>query len=194
MTSIDKMASPVRHSDAAEPSLLEKLCLIRDVESFLYLEASLLDERKFQDWLSLLAEDLVYWMPMRKNMAFRDMDKDITGADDIGWFDDDKPTLTKRVAQIMTGVHWSEEPSSRTTRLVSNVQVVDPAGEKLEGAEFKVKSTFLLHRHRLETESDFFAGRREDVLRWRGGRFQIASRKIIIDQTVLSAKNLSVFF
>jgi hypothetical protein len=44
--------------------------LKQDVEDFLYMEADLLDQRMFREWLDLLAEDLVYFMPIRRNVKF----------------------------------------------------------------------------------------------------------------------------
>jgi len=169
---------------------LAYLSLMREIEDFLYAEADLLDEREFERWLNLFTDDLRYWMPMRKNLDFQHRDNDITGEDDVAWIDDDKATLTKRVKQIMTGVHWAEEPMSRVSHLISNIRMVEqPAPETL-----RVKSHFLVHRSRLETEADFLAGRREDLLRRVDGQLKIAWRKIVIDQAVLLAKNLTFFF
>jgi 3-phenylpropionate/cinnamic acid dioxygenase small subunit len=172
---------------------IEYLIFIREIEDFLYREAALLDERKFTDWLDLLADDIRYWMPIRRNMSFRDRDRDTTGPDDIGWLDDNKLTLDKRVRQIMTGVHWAEEPLSRVSRLISNVHLKTPVSSLAEGETVVVKSNFLAHRNRLETETDILAGRREDVLRRVGNGFQIAGRTIIIDQSVLLVKALTFF-
>ena len=41
-----------------------------DIEEFLYSEADLLDERRFRDWLNLLADDISYFMPIRRNVKF----------------------------------------------------------------------------------------------------------------------------
>ena len=41
----------------------------------------------------------------------------------MSWFNEGKWTLTKRAEQILTGVHWAEEPLSRVCRMVSNVQL-----------------------------------------------------------------------
>jgi 3-phenylpropionate/cinnamic acid dioxygenase small subunit len=46
----------------------------------------------------------------------------------------------------------------------------------------------------VETETDFFVGKREDMLRRVGGSWKIARRKIVLDQNVLLAKNLTIFF
>ncbi len=173
---------------------LKYLLLVREVEDFLYEEIEVLDDRKFEAWLEFFSEDLRYWMPMRKNMAFRDQDRDITGSTDVAWIDDDKGSLTKRVKQILTGIHWAEEPLSRVSHLISNIRIRRGVVAVREGEELEVKSNFLLHRNRLETETDFIAGRRFDRLRRTQDSFVITERKIVIDQSVLLAKNLTFFF
>jgi len=175
--------------DRPTPERIAYLNLMREIEDFFYAEADLLDERQFEKWLDLLTEDVRYWMPMRKNLDFEHRDQDITGENDVAWIDDDKLTLTKRVKQIMTGIHWAEEPLSRVSHLVSNIRLA----RKIDDTTFLVKSHFIVHRNRLETETDFIAGRREDVLRRVNGEFKIARRKIVIDQAVLLAKNLTFF-
>ena len=60
--------------------------------------------------------------------------------------------------------------------------------------ELEVRSRFLVYRNRVETETDFLVGRREDLLRRQGGDWRIARRKIVLDQNVLLAKNLTMFF
>src|SRR5262245_11645043 len=104
---------------------LERLLLTQEIEEFLYAEAELLDTRRFTEWLALLTEDVRYWMPMRRNVKFGEQDRENTRAQqDMNWFDEGKATLTQRVQQILTGVHWAEEPLSRVCHMVSNVQVV----------------------------------------------------------------------
>ncbi len=44
--------------------------LQQEIEDFLYREADLLDQRQFREWLDLLADDLVYFMPIRRNVKF----------------------------------------------------------------------------------------------------------------------------
>ncbi|HKC10195.1 MAG TPA: aromatic-ring-hydroxylating dioxygenase subunit beta, partial [Methylomirabilota bacterium] len=53
---------------------------------------------------------------------------------------------------------------------------------------------FLIYRNRVETETDLLVGKREDLLRRVNGGWRIARRKIILDQSVLLAKNLTFFF
>lgn len=178
-----------------EPSAsrLAYLSLMREVEDLLYLEADLLDERHYEEWLDLLTDDIVYWMPLRKNVPWEERARDITSEDDVAWIHDDKATLTKRVKQIMTGIHWAEEPLSRVSHLFTNVRLADPFESLAGKSEFAVKCRFFVYRNRLETETDLLVGRREDLLRRIDGRLKFARRKIILEQSVLMAKNLTVF-
>jgi 3-phenylpropionate/cinnamic acid dioxygenase small subunit len=176
--------------------------LIREVEQFLYREARLLDERRFHDWLQLLTDDVRYWMGSRPNrypksskaIAILDPDRydedDRTKEDELAILDEDKSTLDARVARLDTGMAWAEDPPSRTRHLITNIEVEPGEAE----AELEVYSNFIVYRSRSETEQDFYVGARRDVLRRIDGAFRIASRKITLDQNVLVAKNVSIFF
>ena len=174
---------------------LVHLLLKEEIEQFLYQEAELLDERRFDEWLSLLSEDLRYYMPMRRNVKFGELDREFTRqGTDINWFDEGKDTLTRRVNQIQTGIHWAEEPLSRICHMVSNVQLLQATPSVSEPRDVSVKSRFMIYRNRVETETDFLVGKREDMLRKVDGGWNIAQRRIILDQNVLLAKNLTFFF
>jgi 3-phenylpropionate/cinnamic acid dioxygenase small subunit len=166
-----------------------------DIENFLYTEAELLDERRFTEWLDLLAEDLMYFMPIQRNVRFGEDERRQTRAGvDISWVDEDKWTLSKRVEQLMTGLHWAEEPASRVSHLVTNVQIKDvqPSLDAPERA--LVASRFLIYQNRIDHETALFAGKRLDSLRRVEGEWKLARRQITLDQSVLLAKNLTVFF
>ena len=96
--------------------------------------------------------------------------------------------------QILTGVHWAEEPLSRICHFVTNVQILNASPSVSDPTEVSVKCRFLIYRNRVETETDFLIGKREDTLRKVDGSWKIAERKIILDQNVLLAKNLTFFF
>ncbi len=176
--------------------------VLRQVEQFLYREARLLDSRQFRRWIDLLADDLRYWIPMRSNRysaasksisildGSRYEEDDLSKKSDQAFMDEDKGSLRRRVDRLDTGMAWAEDPPSRTRHLISNVEV-EP-GER--ESEVKVYSNFIMYRSRGETEEDFYVGSREDVLRNVDGSWQLASRKIVFEQNVLSAKNLSNFF
>ncbi len=176
--------------------------VIRGVEQFLYREARLLDERRFHDWLSLFTDDVHYSMSARTNryprsskaIAALDPDRyteeNVAGEDELGLFDEDIRTLTARVARLDTGMAWAEDPPSRTRHLITNIEIAPDASE----SELTVHSNFIVYRSRGETEQDFYVGARQDRLRRVDGAWKIASRRMVLDQNVLTAKNLSIFF
>ncbi len=174
---------------------LERLLLTEEIAQFLYTEAELLDERRYGEWLELLADDIRYWMPMRRNVRYGDASREFTReGEDINWFDEGKETLTRRVRQIETGIHWAEEPQSRITHMVSNVQLLATMPVARAPQEVLAKCRFLIYRNRVETETDLLVGKREDRLRRADNGWRIARRKIILDQNVLMTKNLTFFF
>ena len=83
---------------------------------------------------------------------------------------------------------------SRISHIVSNVQMLEATPSAAEPREVAVKCRFLIYRNRVETETDILVGKREDLLRREGDGWQIARRKIILDQNVLLTKNLTFFF
>ena len=176
--------------------------IIREIEQFLYREARLLDDRKFHEWLELLTDDIRYWMPVRSNRypviskaisildGSRYEEDELSKEGELAILDEDKDSLTRRVDRLDTGMAWAEDPPSRTRHFVSNVELEPGATD----SELKVYSNFIMYRTRGETEQDFYVGRREDILRKEGGQWKVAYRKIVLDQTVLLAKNVSNFF
>ena len=175
---------------APDPRQIENLLLRYEVEKFFNHEAELLDTRQFESWLDLLSEDIRYWMPLTRNQEFGKWDEQHTReGKDLNWFDEGKFELEQRVKQIMTGMHWAEEPISRTCHMISNLQVLNGGDGTID-----TRCRFLVYRNRAETETDFFVGKRHDNLRRDADSFMIATRKISLDQSVLLAKNLTIFF
>lgn len=179
---------------AERDARIERLLLAQEIAEFLHHEAELLDERRYRDWLALLADDVRYWMPMRRNVKFGEDAREFTRErQDIAWFDEGKETLSRRIKQIETGIHWAEEPHSRIAHLVTNIQLLAAEPDWAAPAEVSVKCRFLLYRNRVETETDLLVGKREDVLRRAGDGWLLARRRITLDQNVLLTKNLTFF-
>jgi 3-phenylpropionate/cinnamic acid dioxygenase small subunit len=167
-----------------------------DIEDFYYHEADLLDDRRFRDWLDILADDIGYFMPIRRNVKFGQhaSRENTKSGEGISWFDEDKWTLTKRVEQILTGVHYAEEPLSRISHMVSNVQIRDVRPDLEAPGEIDVTSRFLVYQNRVEYETYTFVGRRNDTLRATENGWKVAKREILLEQNILLAKNLTMFF
>jgi len=87
-----------------------------EVADFLYREAELLDERRFDEWLGLFSYDLVYWLPANE---LEDPRRSVS----IVY--DDRLRLTERVRRLQRGTAPSLQPPSRTCHIVGNVRVAD---------------------------------------------------------------------
>jgi 3-phenylpropionate/cinnamic acid dioxygenase small subunit len=173
----------------------EYLALVKSVEEFYFFEADLLDFRQYSQWLELLTDDIRYFMPLVRNIKYGDWDREFTKeGSEIAWFDEGKETLTQRVRQIETGIHWAEEPSSRQSHLITNVRVIDATPDVANATEVQTSMRFFAYRNRLDYETDFLVGKRMDTLRKVDGEWKIARRHLILDQTVLLEKNLTIFF
>jgi len=175
---------------------------IREIEQFFYREARLLDERRFHQWLDLFTDDVRYSMSTRSNryprsskaIAILDPSRlpndDMAEEDALAMLDETKATLAGRVARLETGMAWAEDPPSRTRHFIANIEMAP--GDV--SAEVEVHCNFIVYKSRAETEQDFYVGARRDVLRRVEGAWKIARRKLTLDQNVLLAKNVSIFF
>jgi len=182
-------APPEAPIGSVDLPLADRMALHFRVEQFLFHEAHLLDQRRFRDWLELVAEDIHYWMPIRRTVTAKDIDREFTRIGDMAYFDDDHKDLSMRVEKLYTGSSWSEDPPSRTRHFVGNVQIT-----AVDGDLVSVRSSLHLYRSRLEGVTDNFCARREDGLRRAGEGFRIARRHIYLDHTVIHATNLSSLF
>jgi 3-phenylpropionate/cinnamic acid dioxygenase small subunit len=117
-----QVANPVRATDA----------LRVDVEQFLYREARLLDTRAFDAWLDLWTSDGMYWMPHEPDQT--------SARDHISLFWEDATLREVRVRRITNPRNWSQQPATRTARVIGNVMIdgTDEAGRLI------VHSTFSL--------------------------------------------------
>jgi 3-phenylpropionate/cinnamic acid dioxygenase small subunit len=168
---------------------LAALLLQRKVERFLFREAALLDARRYPEWLELLAEDHHYWMPIRRTVTNRDIDREFTSRGAMAYFDEDYKLMSMRVRKLGAPSAWSENPASRSRHFVSNIVITEVVGD-----EITVECCFWLHRTRLNTEVDGWTGRRVDRLRRQDDSFLIVAREIYLDQTLIRASNMSTLF
>lgn len=166
--------------------------LQHEIEQFYYREAAALDRREFDTWLTMLDEDLRYFMPLRRNRMKRFDDMEFSADDEFASFDDTYTMMKGRIRKLGTEVSWSENPGSKTRHLISNVMI----GIGQEPGTYEVESAFITYRNRAERQVDIWAGERRDLIRRSDTPFgfKIARRTILLDQTTLLANNLSIFF
>lgn len=172
------------------PPLDEDIRLHFEVQRLYTVEAQLLDQHRYADWLELFADDLHYWAPVRTNRLRRQQALADGAPGEVAIFDETKASLAWRIRRFESGMAWAEDPPSRTRHLITNVAV----REGDDPGDYVAESAFLCYRNRLEREVDLYAGGRTDLLRrTEEGALLIARRTILLDQNVLLAKNISTF-
>ncbi|QBJ95470.1 3-phenylpropionate/cinnamic acid dioxygenase subunit beta [Rhodococcus sp. ABRD24] len=165
------------------------------VQQLYFREAELIDDGRFTDWLDLLAEDLHYWAPTRTNRLRRQQSLAVAARGEAAFYDETRASLAWRIRRFDSGMAWAEDPPSRTRHLVSNVVVRHADEDEQKIGQWYARSNFIVYRNRLEREVDIYSGGREDILReTESGGLVVARRKILLDQNVLLAKNISTFF
>jgi 3-phenylpropionate/cinnamic acid dioxygenase small subunit len=136
------------------------------IENFLYREARLMDEHAYDEWLSLWAEDLLYWVPCNAD--------DIDPQRHVSIIYDTRPFLEDRIERLKSGVAYAQEPKSRLRRVVSNIEI-----EEGNNGEVTVYSNFNLTELR-RSRQDTFAGRTIHKLRPQDGSFKITYKKVLL--------------
>jgi benzoate/toluate 1,2-dioxygenase subunit beta len=138
----------------------------RQVEDFLYREARLMDSHAYEQWLSLWTDDALYWVPSN--------DDDFDPERHVSIVYENRAGLEDRIARLKSGAAYAQDPKSRLSRVVSNVEVVEE-----DENEVTVYSTFnltALRRRRM----DIFAGRSIYKLRRERDSFKIAYKKVVL--------------
>ena len=139
-----------------------------EVEAFLFLEARLADESRYEEWLALIADEMHYWVP--KGAA------DYDPSTRVSYVNDNRSRLETRVRQLATGVRYAQTPPSPMRRLISNVEILDA------GADGPVVTTsnFVLYELSIQASNELrvWAGRATHRLRRSHGTFRIEAKTV----------------
>ena len=139
------------------------------IKDLIYREASLLDEKKWHEWLDLYAEDTVFWMPAWTS------EYETTSDPELGFnllYLKGRASLEDRVFRIESGDSFASVPMARTTHLVGNL-LFRSAGE----AAIEVRASWIVHSYGIHggiTRS----GSYEYRLREEAGALKIVRKKI----------------
>jgi 3-phenylpropionate/cinnamic acid dioxygenase small subunit len=137
---------------------------IRRCEQFLLREARLLDEGKFDDWLALFMPEAWYWVPSEPDQA--------DPAETVSLIYDDRRLLETRVRRLASPRMYSQEPRSRTSRIVANV-----TSEEADSNACTVRSKFMMIEYRREQQR-LFGGTALHRLMQANGRIMIVWKRV----------------
>lgn len=138
---------------------------LADCEAFLIHEAMLLDDARFDEWLALFTPDARYWVPIMPGQQ--------SPHDTVSLMYDDRRLLETRVRRLADPRIYSQEPRSRTSRIVTNASFEPGDGT----AATIVRSKFIMVEYRRETQR-LFAGTYRHWLVSRAGDIRIAMKRI----------------
>ncbi len=86
-----------------------------DLVGFVYHEARLLDEQRFDEWLALFAPDGRYWMPLEHGQTDRRLTASL--------MDEDLFLLSLRIERLKGSRTYSQKPKSRSHHLLQHPQI-----------------------------------------------------------------------
>jgi 3-phenylpropionate/cinnamic acid dioxygenase small subunit len=151
-----------RRPHASKPAPLD----VARCEQFLMHEARLLDDGRFDDWLALFTQDAWYWIPTEPDQQ--------SPFDTVSLVYDDRRLLETRVRRLKSPRIYSQEPPSRTSRIVGNVSVEESAAD---GAACTVRSKFLVLENRRAAQR-LFGGTARHGLVQLDGNLRIAWKRV----------------
>ena len=165
---MDAMAAPPRRK-MAPPEIWE----------FLFYEAELLNEHKFEAWLTLFTPDCLYWMPAEEDQ--------LDGESRISLYYDDRQIMEDRIYRLRHPKMYSQRPMARGIRLISNVVLEDghPADAPV------VLSSFTMAEFRLN-EQRTLGGRYEHHLQRQDRDWKIAKKIVRLVNCDGVLKNVGV--
>jgi phthalate 3,4-dioxygenase beta subunit len=150
-------------------------------------EAYLLDTQDYASWLALCSEDIHYFMPARVTTA---LGSGYDTSPGMAHFDENKYSLSRRVARFATEHAWTEDPPSRLRHFVTNVRTFATGTDD----HVVVESAVLLFRSRGDVHQPaLVSAGREDLLRSTDTGWQLARRIITVDESVIRMQNLAIF-
>lgn len=162
----------------------------RAVSTFLFREAQWLDEGRFNDWLTLVTDDVRYRLQAPTVTTL------LPGGREDGpralLMDETLGSLKTRVKQLSTPVYTvAENPRSSTCRFITNIWIesVDAQGT------FVVCSKALVHRTRGDQmPHHLYAMSRRDTLRSVEGQLRLACRDALLNESVVGARSIAALF
>lgn len=140
------------------------------VEAFLYKEARLADESRYDEWEALWEDDALYWIPAT-------IREDADPNRHISHIYDNRARIATRIRLLKSGYRYSQTPASSLRRLISNIEI-----EKTDQGEFVVGANFLLLELSIQAkhETHLWGGRTTHKLRLVSGELKMFWKKVVL--------------
>ncbi|MFC0133242.1 phenylpropionate dioxygenase [Massilia eurypsychrophila] len=95
--------------------------LAQELRAFVYAEARMLGEKRFDEWYELFTEDAMYWVPLTPGQP--------DGLNHVSLMYEDKLLLKLRIERLKNVRSYSQQPASRSHHLLQapDVEQADEA-------------------------------------------------------------------
>ena len=156
----------------------------REISEFLYHEAVLADESRYEEWVALVTDDIHYWVPFGAG--------DYEPGSRVSFLNDNRNRLTTRIQQLMSGRRYSQVPQSPMRRIISNIQIL-AVHPDCNGDEYEVGSNFVLYEHAVQATNDMrtWVGRTTHRLRRTDEGLRIARKKVELVNSTSALPNMA---
>lgn len=141
---------------------------IREIEAFVFREARLADEARYDEWEALWTPDALYWVPPRPG---------VDPSKEVSHIYDNRQRIATRIRQLKSGFRYSQTPASPMRRVVSNIEI-----ERRPPDEYEVGANFMLMELAVQStrNMNFWGGRILYRLRRMDGHLAMAVKKILL--------------
>jgi len=153
----------------------------RQLIDFVYAEARMLDEQRFDDWLNLFTEDARYWMPLAPGQTDPLLHTSLLY--------EDKLLLRVRVERLAGARTFSQQPRSRSHHLLQQ-----PSIERVDhdAGTCTLRTAFHYVETRLDTQT-LFAGWATHDLVTEGSALRIKLKRVDLVNCDAAFGNINLF-
>ena len=154
--------------------------LLRDTcRMLLEKEARLLDQNRLDDWLRLYVPECVYWVPATEPAG--------DPRTEIAVCFDDRRRIEDRIFRLQNEFAWSQQPRSRTARLISNVEVFSTENKNI----LMLRATFLITEFQAGDKRTY-SGWYGHKIRYENDKWNIVAKQVNLINCDQNLRNLSI--
>jgi 3-phenylpropionate/cinnamic acid dioxygenase small subunit len=153
----------------------------RTLIEFVYHEARLIDEKRFDEWYDLYAEDGRYWMPLMRGQP--------EGAEHTSLFDEDKLLLRIRIERLRNPKSYSQANPSWCQHILQAPRI-ERHDQKMAIVVLRTPFMYLEYQ---QDQQEIYAGVAWHHLRRSGEKIVIALKKIELLTCEAALPSLQLF-
>lgn len=150
------------------------------IRDFIYHEADLLDQRRFDTWYDLFTDDAIYWMPLKRDQQEEDLHNTL--------FFEDKLLLQVRIRRLAHPKVFSQSPPSYCQHVLQRPKI-----ERSSNANLVTTSTPFIYVESQGDDQIVLAGVTQHQLKINNDAFMIYRKCIRLLNTEAALPSIQLF-